>query len=60
MKVGNVAQFMHSGKCDFLGVGTVLDWDDEYVKIAFIIDPNGWEHRWIAKEFVEVCPDERW
>jgi len=58
MKVGNLAQFKHSGKLDFLGWGTVLDWDDEHVKVAFILDPKGWDYRWITKEFVEVYPDE--
>ena len=58
MKVGSLAHFKHSGNCDLLGVGTVLDWDDEYVKVAFIIDPKGWDHRWISKEFMEVYPDE--
>ena len=58
MKVGNLAQFMMPSIAGELGWGTVLGWDDENVKIAFILDPKGWPYRWISKEFVEVYPDE--
>ena len=60
MKVGNLAQFTNAGRpiAGELGWGTVLDWDDENVKIAFILDTKGWPYRWISKEFVEVYPDE--
>ena len=58
MKVGDLAQFKHSGGCDFLGVGTVLDWDAEHIKVSFILDPKGWDHRWISKDLVEVYCDE--
>ncbi len=58
MKVGDIAQFKHSGNCDFLGCGTILDWDDENIKVAFILDPKGWEFRWISKDFMEVYFDE--
>ena len=58
MKIGDLAQFKHSGKCDFLGWGTVLDWDNEHVKVAFILDPKGWAHRWISKDLVEVYSNE--
>ena len=58
MKVGDLSQFKHSAGGDFLGWGTILDWDDEHVKVAFILDPKGWAHRWITKGLMEVYPDE--
>jgi hypothetical protein len=60
VKIGDLAQFKHvrNENCDFLGWGTVLDWDTEHVKVAFILDPKGWNHRWITKELMEIYPNE--
>ena len=61
MKIGDLALFKLSwnSTSDCLGVGSVLAWDGDDVKVAFILDPKGWPWRWINKEYLEVISENR-